>query len=121
TDLIRQKNAELDQQAERIWQLEQEQSSHQRTQDELNQQQNTRKQAEKEKDNKEAAIIEELNNQLKLNLANPTLAQVIKRIQELIQQPPITIPVEIIRKELEQAQATIIRLEKELTAKPNET
>ena len=65
----------------------------------------------------EQQIIEELNNTLKLDLQNPTLKQVITRIQELISKDPLND--ENVKKELAAAQATIIQLQKQLAERPD--
>ncbi|CAJ0747559.1 3377_t:CDS:2 [Entrophospora sp. SA101] len=69
--------------------------------------------------NKEQKIIDELNRDLNLNLPEPNLKKVINRIQQLIKQDPITITdnstIESLEQELNQANQTITKLEKELT------
>ncbi|CAG8609702.1 7784_t:CDS:2, partial [Scutellospora calospora] len=67
---------------------------------------------------KEQQILHQINQSLNLNLKEPNLEQLITKIKELINKPPETIYAEFSNDELEnklnQAQETIIRLEKEL-------
>jgi hypothetical protein len=65
--------------------------------------------------NEKSAITSKINQDLKLDLNNPSLEQVITKIKELINKPPtFTGNDENLKKELEQAQQTIIVLEKQL-------
>jgi len=70
---------------------------------------------------KEKKIIQKLNSELKLNLSEPNLEQVISRIKELITKPDSTLPVsdnnqiETLAKENQQLQQTILNLQQQLT------
>ena len=68
--------------------------------------------------NKETQITQQINQSLDLGLNNPSLEQVIERIQELINKPPLTFYQEFSDSELEeqlnQTNQTIIRLKKQL-------
>ena len=79
--------------------------------------QQIKQQSKTEKNNKETIIIQILNNKLKLNLENPTLEQIISKIQELIGKPPITLTYENNQKELAEAKEKVAKLEKELQEK----
>ncbi|CAJ0753311.1 8194_t:CDS:1, partial [Entrophospora sp. SA101] len=69
-----------------------------------------------EKEEKEKQIIQQINQDLHLGLNNPSLKQVINRIQQLINKPPIYFTSDNgnLQKELDQANQTITRLEQEL-------
>jgi chromosome segregation ATPase len=68
--------------------------------------------------NKEQQTSQQLNQSLDLGLNNPSLEQVIERIQELINKPPLTFYQEFSDSELEEqlksSQQTISQLEKQL-------
>jgi len=70
---------------------------------------------------KEKKIIQRLNYELKLNLSEPNLEQVISQIKELITKPDSTPPVsdnnqiETLAKENQQLQQTILNLQQQLT------
>jgi chromosome segregation ATPase len=68
--------------------------------------------------NKEQQITHQINQSLDLGLNNPSLEQVIERIQELINKPPLTFYQEFSDSELEEqlksSQQTISKLEKQL-------
>ncbi|RHZ36143.1 Ulp1 family isopeptidase [endosymbiont GvMRE of Glomus versiforme] len=68
--------------------------------------------------NEKSAIIQQINTSLNLGLNQPSLEQVITRIQELINKPPQTIYQELNNNELKQAQETITKLKKELKEIP---
>jgi hypothetical protein len=73
-------------------------------------------------ENNEQQIIHQLNQSLNLNLTNPTLNQVISKIQELIHKPPTSSFMaspsnQTIKKSLQDAQQTILKLEQELSEK----
>jgi len=67
---------------------------------------------------KEQQITHQINQSLNLGLKEPSLEQVIERIQELINKPPLTFYQEFSDSELEEqlksSQQTISKLEKEL-------
>jgi DNA repair exonuclease SbcCD ATPase subunit len=97
-------------------------------QNNFQQEQQKRKQTETERDNyyfqlinKEKKIIQKLNSELKLNLSEPNLEQVISRIKELITKPDSTPPVsdndqiETLSKKNQQLQQTILNLQQQLT------
>ncbi len=67
----------------------------------------------------ELEIIQRLNNTFKLGLDpnEKDLNQVISKLKELIDKPPLTIEDEIIKQELIKAQGIVTKLEKELTEK----
>jgi hypothetical protein len=74
------------------------------------------------RENNEQQIIHQINKQLNLGLNNPTLNQVISRIQELIHKPPTSSFMaspsnQTIKKSLQDAQQTILKLEQELSEK----
>ncbi|CAJ0893306.1 17236_t:CDS:2 [Entrophospora sp. SA101] len=75
-----------------------------------------------EKENKEH-IICQINQELNLGLDNPNLNQIISKIKELIHKPPtssfMTSPPsnQTIKKQLQDAQQTIVKLEQELAEK----
>ncbi|CAG8675581.1 3408_t:CDS:1, partial [Paraglomus brasilianum] len=70
---------------------------------------------------KEKKIIQKLNSELKLNLSEPNLEQVISQIKELINKPDTTPTVivdnqaETLTKENQQLQQTILNLQQQLT------
>jgi cellobiose-specific phosphotransferase system component IIA len=68
--------------------------------------------------NLELAIIQRLNTAF--NLDEKDLNQIIIKLKELINKPPLTITNETIQQELVEAQETIIRLERELKEKATE-
>lgn len=74
--------------------------------------------ARQEKQQKEQQIINQINQDLHLNLANPNLETVISHIKELIGKPPLTIYAELndtqLETKLEKAQQTITKLEQQL-------
>jgi len=72
----------------------------------------------KERDDKEQQITHQLNQSLNLGLKEPSLEQIIGKIQELINNPPETVYSELNNGELEQnlnqAQQTNFNLERQL-------
>jgi hypothetical protein len=67
-------------------------------------------------------IIHQINQELNLGLDNPNLNQVISKIKELIHKPPTSSFMaspsnQTIKKSLQDAQQTILKLEKELSEK----
>ena len=123
------KNEEREKEIEKLKeQIEQEKSNHQAWQkkyeenlnnfkEELDKEKAAHQSTKNELATTEQQIIQQLNTILKLNLQNPTLRQVITRIQELINKDPLID--ENIKKELATAQATIIQLQKQLSEKPD--
>jgi hypothetical protein len=73
--------------------------------------------ANQESQQKEQAIIHQINQDLHLNLKEPNLEQLITTIHQLIQKPPQTIYEEFsnpeLEKKLKQTQQTIFKLEQE--------
>ncbi|KLL02814.1 MAG: hypothetical protein MRECE_43c003 [Mycoplasmataceae bacterium CE_OT135] len=69
-----------------------------------------------EKEEKERQVIQQINQDCHLGLNNPSLEEIISRIQELIEKPPVYFTSDNgnLQEELNQANQTISRLEKEL-------
>ncbi|CAJ0926612.1 21596_t:CDS:2 [Entrophospora sp. SA101] len=92
-------------------------------QDQLTQAKQDRDKAAQERDgykkdleNKEKEISQKLNTELNLQLTEPTLAQAITKISELLRKPDNSTDCETWKQQLSQAQQTIIDLEKKLSA-----